>query len=406
MRISSLFLLSAFVVNASGKTFKYEFPSTGSLGGSDYYQVCVKKVKWADLITSNFLQQEQYRYDISSTDFRNGNRMDAHVGNRYAVNVPDNFECKGGILFQADAMVQWADLKLTLKATPADGDSKLTVCAFYGGHEGKWADALPADGFDKSFELFEKMYSGGYKQNYDPNAQPFYRRVSTLCREFDSDSVNDSEYFEEEEPLPPTVTYTFPEVGATDVLSGICINGAQLASATNSVDDYPKYEMSTRKFKRQSNIWFDSYWWETNRYIGRGNVPMYNHQWSAHTLAWTSGNPCDGALYLQPQRRQQNEFYSESPRFTNTIMALPDVDRENLKKNEITVEILPEENKSSVQICALVKAPPETSNWLNLENHGFTSDGGAGIGGFFIYCKDVDVLPPVYNTRVTMKLQL
>jgi len=426
MRISFSLLLSAFLATVKGQTFTFDFPPTGTgIGGPDAHQVCVEGAKWADLITTND-QSEESRYDISSTDFRNGDKMDANWAGRYAVNIPEDFECKGGILFQHDKLKPHTSHDLTLKATLADGETKLTVCAFYTffyqhSPSPNWSDTLPALGFTKSLRLFQKATSGDYKQYYNPETVPYFNQINTLCRSFDS--VIDSEYFDEAEPLPATVSYTFPEVGDTRILSGICIKGAQFASATNSVADYPELRMSTRKFERIDNIWWDNFWFETNRNTGYG-MPMADYAWSARTAAWTAGNPCEGALYLQPQHLDIVGFYYEEPRFTTHSRITTEADMERFRKNLYTVDIMPVANESSVQICALIsRSYWYTSSWLNvLGDYGFTTNGpDKDINGFEIFCKDVDANPNTLvtdanpntlvtdanpNTRVTMKLHL
>lgn len=411
MRFSSLILLSAFLATVTGQTLTYKFPPTGSYTSKDTverYQICVKGAKWADLITTN-LEDEKYRFDISSLDFKNGDKIDGRWSGRYAVNVPDSFACKGGILFQHDNLSEEVSLDLTLKATLDDGESKLTVCAFYAHYiQGDWQNILqtPERGFALSSNVFElaNQADHNYGQDYSPEQQRFFSRAQTICRDFEPGG--DNGFFSEAEPLPKPVTYTFPEVGPTGIMPGICIKGAQFASATNSVVDYPKYEMSTRQFSIGDNLWMDRYWWETNRNRADSSYPLRDNafDWSPRRQGiWTAGNPCDGSLYLQPQRLEQTGYYLESPKWTNQYLRLLDADQERLAKNKITVEILPKKDEQFVQICAVIKMTDQTTEWLNLENYGFTTEGiGAGIGTFGIYCKDV----AVGQTRVTMKLQL
>jgi hypothetical protein len=356
MRFSSPILLSAFLATVTGQTLTYVFPPTGDshdIASRDRYQVCVKGAKWADLITTN-VEDDRYRFDISSLDFKNGDKLDGDWYGRYAVNVPDSFACKGGILFQHDDLRHAGSLDLTLKATLADGESKLTVCAFSTYLQADWTIILPTDerGFTFSSNVFEVVGPDTYGKDYDPEQLQALKRVHTLCRDF-KPGVND-EFFSEAEPLPEPVTYTFPEVGPTGIMPGICIKGAQFASATNSVVDYPKYEMSSRIFGTVSNLWMDRYWWETNRNTDNAAVPFRRYAWAltGNAYEWITGNPCDGSVYLQPQRLEQTGYYEENPRWTNQYLRLLDADKERLATNEITVEILPKENESSSDLCS------------------------------------------------------
>lgn len=99
-------------------------------------------------------------------------------------------------------------------------------------------------GFNESSNVFELATTHGYGQKHDPARMRWFRRVRTLCRDLEP-GVDDG-YLSETEPFNERLTHIFPEVGPARMMQGICINGAQLASATNSAVDHPKYEMSTR----------------------------------------------------------------------------------------------------------------------------------------------------------------